>query len=57
LATYFNKRLSLFEGEKMAAIHETAYPRIKSNLSKKELTEIYTPTAVLSHTKPSAMRS
>jgi TnpA family transposase len=28
----------------MAAIHETAYPRIKPNLSHKELKEIFTPT-------------
>lgn len=28
----------------MAAIHETAYPRIKPNLSRKELKEIFTPT-------------
>jgi TnpA family transposase len=28
----------------MTAIHETAYPRIRSNLSDKELEEIYTPT-------------
>ena len=27
----------------MAAIHETAYPRIKPNLSHKELREIFTP--------------
>jgi hypothetical protein len=29
---------------KMAAIHETAYPRIKPNLNHKELKEIFTPT-------------
>lgn len=29
----------------MAAIHETAYPRIKPKFSKKELTEIFKPTA------------
>jgi len=29
----------------MAAIHETAYPRIKPNLSYKEQKEIFTPTA------------
>src|SRR6185437_8807888 len=29
----------------MAAIHETAYPRIKPNLSYKEQQEIFTPTA------------
>lgn len=28
----------------MAAIHETAYPRIKPNLSHKELKDIFTPT-------------
>lgn len=28
----------------MTAIYETAYPRIKSRLSEKELVEIYTPT-------------
>jgi TnpA family transposase len=28
----------------MAAIYETAYPRLKSNLSYKELTELFTPT-------------
>jgi TnpA family transposase len=28
----------------MTAIHETAYPRIRSNLSDKELSELYTPT-------------
>ena len=28
----------------MTAIHETAYPRIRSNLSDKELAELYTPT-------------
>src|SRR3990167_3677457 len=28
----------------MAAIHETAYPRIKPNLTHKELKEIFTPT-------------
>jgi hypothetical protein len=28
----------------MAAIHETAYPRIKPNLTYKELKEIFTPT-------------
>ena len=27
----------------MAAIHETAYPRIKPNLSHKELKDIFTP--------------
>ena len=31
-------------GETMTAIHETAYPRIRSNLSEKELKELYTPT-------------
>ena len=31
-------------GETMTAIHETAYPRIRSNLSEKELEELYTPT-------------
>jgi hypothetical protein len=29
----------------MAAIHETAYPRIKPNLTHKEIKEIFTPTA------------
>ena len=29
----------------MTAIHETAYPRIRSNLSDKELEELYTPSA------------
>ena len=29
----------------MTAIHETAYPRIRSNLTEKELRELYTPTA------------
>lgn len=28
----------------MTAIHETAYPRLRSTLSDKELEEIYTPT-------------
>jgi hypothetical protein len=28
----------------MTAIHETAYPRIRSTLSDKELEEVYTPT-------------
>ena len=28
----------------MAAIHETAYPRIKPNLSHQELKEIFTPS-------------
>jgi hypothetical protein len=28
----------------MTAIHETAYPRIKPNLSQKELNELFTPT-------------
>jgi hypothetical protein len=28
----------------MTAIHETAYPRIRSNLSEKDLDELYTPT-------------
>jgi hypothetical protein len=28
----------------MTAIHETAYPRIRSNLTDKELRELYTPT-------------
>jgi hypothetical protein len=28
----------------MTAIHETAYPRIRSNLSDQELKELYTPT-------------
>lgn len=29
----------------MTAIHETAYPRIRSNLSDRELEELYTPTS------------
>ena len=29
----------------MTAIHETAYPRIRSNLSDKELEALYTPTS------------
>jgi hypothetical protein len=29
----------------MTAIHETAYPRIRSNLTEKDLRELYTPTA------------
>lgn len=28
----------------MTAVHETAYPRIRSDLSDKELTELYSPT-------------
>jgi hypothetical protein len=28
----------------MAAIHETAYPRIKPNLNRKEIRELFTPT-------------
>ena len=28
----------------MTAIHETAYPRIRSNITEKELDELYTPT-------------
>jgi hypothetical protein len=28
----------------MTAIHETAYPRLRSNLTDKELRELYTPT-------------
>jgi hypothetical protein len=28
----------------MTAIHETAYPRIRSQLSDKELETLYTPT-------------
>jgi hypothetical protein len=28
----------------MTAIHETAYPRIRSNLSDHELETLYTPT-------------
>ena len=28
----------------MTAIHETAYPRIRSNLSEQELQTLYTPT-------------
>ena len=31
-------------GEIMTAIHETAYPRIRSHLSDKDLDELYTPT-------------
>ena len=30
-------------GDLMIAIHETAYPRIRSGISEKELVEIYTP--------------
>lgn len=29
----------------MASIHETAYPRLKSSFSEKELTDVFTPTA------------
>ena len=29
----------------MPTIHDTAYPRLKSSVSEKELNEIYTPTA------------
>jgi hypothetical protein len=29
----------------MTAIHETAYPRTRSNLTDKDLQELYTPTA------------
>ena len=29
----------------MPTIHDTAYPRLKSSISEKELNEIYTPTA------------
>jgi uncharacterized protein DUF4158 len=32
-------------GTTMTAIHETAYPRIRSNLTDKDLRELYTPTA------------
>jgi hypothetical protein len=28
----------------MPSIHDTAYPRLKSSLSEKELNEIFTPT-------------
>jgi len=28
----------------VTAIHETAYPRIRSNVTDKELVELYTPT-------------
>jgi len=28
----------------MTAIHETVYPRLRSNLTDKELRELYTPT-------------
>jgi hypothetical protein len=31
-------------GEVMTAIHETAYPRIRSHLSDKDLNALYTPT-------------
>ena len=27
----------------MAAIHDTAYPRLKYNLTQKEITRVYTP--------------
>lgn len=43
----------------MTAIHETAYPRMRSNLSDKELHELYTPTpddlAFLHHTTKSSV--
>ncbi len=29
----------------MTAIHETAYPRVRSNLTEQELQDLYTPTA------------
>jgi Domain of unknown function (DUF4158) len=29
----------------LPTIHDTAYPRLKSSVSEKELNEIYTPTA------------
>ena len=29
----------------MPTIHDTAYPRLKSSISEKELNEIYSPTA------------
>jgi uncharacterized protein DUF4158 len=29
----------------LPTIHDTAYPRLKSSISEKELNEIYTPTA------------
>jgi TnpA family transposase len=32
------------EVKKVTAIHETAYPRIRSNVTDKELVELYTPT-------------
>ena len=28
----------------MTAIHETAYPRVRSNLTEQELRDLYTPT-------------
>jgi hypothetical protein len=31
-------------GEVMTALHETAYPRIRSNLSDQELEALYTPS-------------
>ena len=45
----------------MPTIHDTAYPRLKSSVSEKELNEIYTPTADefdLAHslTRSTAMR-
>jgi hypothetical protein len=29
----------------LPTIHDTAYPRLKSSITEKELNEIYTPTA------------
>lgn len=45
----------------MPTIHDTAYPRLKSSFSEKELNEIYTPTAeefdlVHSLTRSTALR-
>jgi hypothetical protein len=45
----------------LPTIHDTAYPRLKSSISEKELNEIYTPTAdefdlVHSLTNSTAMR-
>jgi hypothetical protein len=49
------------ESRRLPTIHDTAYPRLKSSISEKELNEIYTPTAdefdlVHSLTHSTAMR-
>jgi hypothetical protein len=36
---------SLKEIFNLSSTHQTAYPRLKSSVSEKELNEIYTPTA------------